>query len=232
MLKTVLRWAHEEPSRPSQLFVEVDASEERLKDFLADFGFSHVGHKPGKPTEEVWLKSLDPPIGSALGGLQHHMAYGPPAVRAGQPIYVIPVIPKWYEDLFPDAEIHGLTGAILLAGTDPDPKPHGNAIRKAYLCHSQTKHIPSGATLLFYRSRGKIPGDSAVLAVGVAEMSHKSNDPFETIELSFKRTVYSASDVSDLHRDGKSVLTILFRHDRFLRPPLGHCPYSGRIMSC
>lgn len=219
LLKTVLRWASGEPSRPSDVFVEVDASQERLQDFLMDFGFIQVGRKRGQPDEQVWLKSIDPPLGSTLGGLEHHIAYGPPAIRAGQAIYVIPIIPKWYEDLFPDAEIHGLSGAVPLPGTDPEPKAHGNAIRKAYLCRSQTKEIPAGATLLFYRSQGGVKGDGAVVAVGVAEKSHKSSDPLQTIELSFKRTVYSQSDVADLHMDGKGVLTILFRHDRFIDAP-------------
>jgi hypothetical protein len=220
LLKTVLRWAYEEPGRPSEMFVEVDRSQGRLQDFLSDFGFSMVTTKTGKPDEQVWLKVLDPPAGSALHGLEHHIAYGPPSLRAGQPIYVIPIIPKWYEDLFPDAEIHGwLSGAMPLTGTDPEPKAHGNAIRKAYLCRSQTRHIPPGSTLLFYRSQGGVKGDSAVLAVGVAEKSHRSADPLETIELSFKRTVYSEADVAGLHKDGKSVLTILFRHDRFIDTP-------------
>lgn len=62
-------------------------------------------------------------------------------------------------------------------------------------------------------------GDGAVVAVGVAERSRRSEDPIETIELSFKRTVYSANDVAGLHEDGAPVLTILFRHDRFVVPP-------------
>ncbi|KJL45763.1 hypothetical protein [Microbacterium trichothecenolyticum] len=218
LLKAVLRWAHEEPGRPSEIFVEVNASKDRLHDFLADFGFTEVATKHGNPDEQVWLKVLDPPPGAALDGLEHHVAYGPPALRAGQPIFVIPIIPKWYEDLFPDAEVLGPSGAVPLAWTDPDPKAHGNAIRKAYLCHSPTKNIPSGSTLLFYRSQGGVKGDGAIVAVGVAEQSLRSGDPIETIGLSFKRTVYSEADVADLHKDGKEVLTILFRHDRFVVP--------------
>lgn len=218
LLKTVLRWAHEEPSRPSDLFVEVKDDQTRMRDFLTEFGFEMVATKAGQADEEVWLKTLDPPAGSKLGGLEHHIRYGPPALRAGQPIYVIPIIPKWYEDLFPDAEIHGPSGALPLPGTDPEPKAHGNALRKAYLCRSQTKYIEPGSTLLFYRSQGGVKGDSAIVAVGVAERSHKSADPMQTIEMSFKRTVYSEADVAALHHDGKAVLTILFRHDRFVDP--------------
>jgi GNAT superfamily N-acetyltransferase len=218
LLKTVLRWAKEEPGRPAEMFVEVDTVHDHLHHFLGDFGFTKVTHKVGQPDEQVWLKVLDPPAGSDLSALEHHVAYGPPAVRAGAPIYVIPIIPKWYEDLFPDADSLGPSGTMPLFGTDPEPKAHGNAIRKAYLCKSPTNSVPEGSTLLFYRSQGQVAGDGAVVAVGVAERSHKSTDPRETIELSFKRTVYLVSDVADLHQDGKGVLTILFRHDRFINP--------------
>ncbi|WP_083428693.1 hypothetical protein [Microbacterium sp. AR7-10] len=220
LLKAVLRWAANEYGRPSDMFVEVDASQDRLQEFLTDFGFIQVGVKDqNHPDEQVWLKTLDPPAGSDLEGLPHHIAYGPEAIRAGQPIFVIPIIPKWYEDLFPDAEVFGPSGAVPISGADPEPKAHGNAIKKAYLCRSPTNHIPPGSTLLFYRSQGGLKGDGAVVALGVAERSHKSQDPIETIELSFKRTVYSEEDVADLHNDGSAVLTILFRHDRFIVPP-------------
>ncbi|MFJ4175392.1 hypothetical protein [Microbacterium sp. NPDC089696] len=219
MLKAVLRWAASEPGRPSELFVEVDAAKVRMVEFLRDFGFAFVTLKPGKPDEHVYLKSLDPQAGQALGGLEHHVAYGPPAIRTDQPVFIIPITPQWYEDLFPDATVIGASGVAVIPGTVASTKAHGNAIRKAYLCHSPTKSIPAGSTLLFYRSQGKKRGDGAIVAVGVAEMSSRSADPVETIELSFKRTVYSADDVAGLHQDGKAVLTILFRHDRFLVPP-------------
>lgn len=219
LLKVVLRWAHEEPGRPNVLFVEVNANIDRLHEFLTDFGFTKVATKYGDPDEQVWLKALDPPSGSDLSGLAHHVAFGPPALRGGQPIFVIPIIPDWYEDLFPDADFLGPSGQVPLFGTNPDPKAHGNAIRKAYLCRSPTKDIPQGATLLFYRSQGGVKGDGAVVAVGVAERSLRTGNPIETIELSFKRTVYSESDVAELHKRGREVLTILFRHDRFIVPP-------------
>ena len=219
LLKAVLRWAAEEPGRPGVMFVEVNSRQERLIEFLGDFGFQNVAVKDSDPDEQVWLKELDPPSATPLTGLDFHVRYGPPAIRAGDPIFVIPITPQWYDDLFPDATAIGATGATMLADTFTTPKAHGNAIRKAYLCRSPTKEIPAGSTLLFYRSQGGVSGDGAVVAVGVAERSHRSDDPIETIELSFKRTVYSASDVAGMHQDGKAVLTILFRHDRFIEPP-------------
>jgi hypothetical protein len=232
MLKAVLRWADSEPGRPSDLFVEVDAKLERLIEFLIDFGFSHVASKPGKPDEHIYLKVLDPPADSDLDGLAHHIAYGPPAVRGDQPMFVIPITPEWYEDLFPDATVIGTSGSMMLADTFTTPKAHGNAIRKAYLCRSPTAVIPPGSTLLFYRSQGKLRGDGAVVAIGVAERSHRSDDPVETIELSFKRTVYSSNEVAALHRNNRAVLTILFRHDRFVVPPWSlHELVSNKVVS-
>lgn len=232
MLKAVLRWAASEPGRPSELFVEVNAKQERLIEFLIDFGFSYVASKSGGIDEHVYLKELDPPVDSDLGGLAHHITYGPPAVRGDQPIFVIPITPDWYEDLFPDATVVGTSGSMMLADTFTTPKAHGNAIRKAYLCRSPTKVIPAGSTLLFYRSQGKLKNDGAVVAVGVAERSHRSDNPIETIELSFKRTVYSSDEVARLHQNNQSVLTILFRHDRFIVPPWSlHELVSNRVIT-
>lgn len=219
MLKAVLRWAADEPDRPSEIFVEVHLRQERLIEFMSDFGFSDVGSKPGQPDERIYLKTLDPPAASALPGLDHHVAFGPPAVSAGQPIFVIPITPQWFEDLFPDATATGAFGSVMLADTFSTPKAHGNAIRKAYLCRSPTSNIPVGSTILFYRSQGSTQGNGAVVAVGVAERSLRSGNPMETIEVSFKRTVYSSDEVAELHKDGRPVLTVLFRHDRFLEPP-------------
>ncbi|PPG79665.1 N-acetyltransferase [Rathayibacter sp. AY1B4] len=219
LLKAVFRWAATEPGRPGDMFVEVNTRQERLLEFLTDFGFAYVTDKGSDPDEQIWLKHLDPPTVSQLNGLDFHIAYGPPAIQPGNPIFVIPITPQWYDDLFPDATVVGTMGATMLADTFLTPKAHGNAIRKAYLCRSPTKEIPPGSTLLFYRSQGGVRGDGSIVAVGVAERSHRSADPIATIELSFKRTVYSAAEVAAMHQDGRAVLTILFRQDRFIEQP-------------
>ncbi|MER7798415.1 hypothetical protein [Microbacterium sp. NPDC096154] len=174
LLKAALRWAAAEPGAPSEMFVEVKDKQDRLVEFLGDFGFERASDKA--EDEGIYLKALRPGKPTAsLDGLSHHIAYGPPAIRAGQPIFVIPITPQWYEDLFPDATYVSPSRTVL-PGTFTSPKAHGNAIRKAYLCHSPTKRIPPGATLLFYRSQGNVPGDGAVVAVGVAERSLRSDD--------------------------------------------------------
>jgi len=115
MLKAVMRWAAEEPGRPGEMFVEVMNAQERLIGFLADFGFERIGNKSAD--ELIFSKQLDPAAGSELDGLSHHIAFGPPAIRAGQPTYVIPITPEWYGDLFPDTTYVGASGAVVLPGT-------------------------------------------------------------------------------------------------------------------
>lgn len=217
LLKAVFRWAAREPGRPSEIFVEVKDKKDRLTDFLPEFGFVEHGRKSGD--EGIYLKTLDPDAGALnLNGLDFHIRYGTPALKAGQSIFVIPITPEWYDGLFPDAQLIGASGGMVLPGLSTDSRAHGNAIRKAYLCRGQINSIPSGALLLFYRSQGSNPRDGAVSAVGVAERSHKGTDAAETAAFSFKRTVYSTDEIDGLHAGGRKVLTILFRHDRFVSP--------------
>lgn len=85
LLKAVLRWAAEEPGRPRDMFIEVNSRQDRLIDFLSDFGFVHVAAKESDPNEQIWVKELDPPATSPLHGLDFHIRYGPlrssPATR-------------------------------------------------------------------------------------------------------------------------------------------------------
>lgn len=215
LLKAVLRWAENEPGRPSDIFVEVKDKKDRLTDFLPEFGFSAVARKTDD--EGIYLKRLDPAEEDG-DGLQFHVKYGPPAIKAGQPVYVIPITPSWYDGLFPDAEVLGASGSMPFPGLSTNTRAHGNAIRKAYLCRAPQASIPPGALLLFYRSQGLAKGDGAVCAIGVAERSSKGKNPTETATLSFKRTVYSPEEIEGLHEGGRAVLTILFRHDRFVVP--------------
>lgn len=224
LLKTVLRWAAKEPNRPSDMFVEALKKKLPLIDFLEEFGFTHVNDK--SPSEAVYLKTLDPDPNLSLGGLDYHRQYGPPAVKRGEPIYIIPIQPHYFESLFPDAPLEEWDGMLPIENTNQPLTAHGNAIRKAYLCHAKVKSIPPGSTLLFYHSSRKKNGPSqskaseqAIVAVGVAEKTYRTSNPSETARLTLKRTVFSQEELENLHRQEKPVLTILFRHDRFPSTP-------------
>lgn len=219
LLKTVLVWAHKEPNHPSELFVEVKDNKAHLIDFLQDFGFARMTQK--SPGESIYIKRLTPDSTTDLSSLDYHRKYGPPAIKIDAPIYIVPIKPHFFLSLFPDMPSEDWHQEQPLFAL---PSPHGNAIRKAYLCNSRIKSIPPGATLLFYQSGGSRNtnaarnSERAVVAIGVAESSHRSNNPEETARLAFKRTVFSKIEVDQLHEKGE-VLTILFRHDRFPESP-------------
>jgi GNAT superfamily N-acetyltransferase len=215
LLKTVLAWAHE--MRVESMFVTVikDDEKEQLVRFLEMFGFVDLGLLPGSQKEWAFEKTLVPPSAVAIGHLEHHVLYGPPAVAPGSPIYVIPIQPNWYAGLFPDSPsmdtaLPGMSGIEI--------GPFGNAIRKAYLSNAKIKDLPPGATVLFYRSAPKQSGrryaTGAVAAIGVVETTLRSSDPAEVLELVGRRTVYSADQVASMCESG--VIAVLFRQDRFL----------------
>lgn len=217
LLGTVLAWAHDQPDVRS-LFVEVQPKQESLVRFLQQFGFSRVSMPPRSNGDETWFKRLVPTEEHGLEALEFHRAFGPPAVHPDAPIFVVPVLPKWSVGLFPDAPALDAQGGAML-GDVAEATPFGNAIRKAYLCHSQTRALPEGATVLFYRSAGDRV-TSAVIAVGVVELSLRTRSAERILSFVGRRTVYSAGDVARLCEGGsREVLALLFRHDHYVDDP-------------
>lgn len=222
LLKTVLNWAHRH--RVDKLFVTVldDESKQPLLHFLDAFGFVHIGSTAKNEHELILMKHFFEDNLESHSPLEYHVLHGPPAILGTAPIYVVPIIPQWYEGLFPDAPSVGPHGQTTLGGLPVDSKPFGNALRKAYLSNANTKGLPPGSTLLFYRSAG--PGGGGVVqAVGVVEAAARSSSPEWIVSFVGRRTVYNANEVARLCEDDKGrpqeVLAIRFRQDRFVEPP-------------
>lgn len=200
--------------RQDALWLTVFSKHTELIALIEAFGFQHRDDRAG---ERRYVKRLVPPAGARdqMTPLQFHVAFGPPAliIEEGQ-TFITPIQPAFHASLFPDAPGEQMT---LLA-----PRPHGNALRKAYLCRANIRSIRPGATLLFYRS-----GDlQAVTTVGVLESSLVATDPDEILEFVGTRTVYSADAVASMASQG-SVLALLFRQDRFLEPPIALAELMG-----
>jgi hypothetical protein len=98
----------------------------------------------------------------------------------------------------------------------PGLTDHGNAIRKAYLCHSPSRQLQAGDVVLFFRTHQ----DQQVRAVGTVEQTLVSADPVRILEFTGRRTVYTPAEVDGLCRQAE-VLAIRFRLDRVLDTPLG-----------
>lgn len=189
------------------LWVTVYPKQEALIALIESFGFFHHDDHAG---ERRYAKRLTPLDGDRerLSPLEFHTTFGPPALAmTPDQTFIIPIEPTFHNSLFPDAPLQQLS---LMS-----PRPHGNALRKAYLCHANIRTAEPGATLLFYRSHDQ----HAVTTVGVLEQSLVSNDAAEILGFVGSRTVYSSEEVGKMAARG-SVLAFLFRQDRFLEPPI------------
>jgi L-amino acid N-acyltransferase YncA len=205
LLKAVFE--HAEARQHHALYVEVFAKHSTLVDLLSSFGFTeHASRTPRG--ELVLVKHQRPAPGVQLPPpLDFATRYGPRALMlSGASGYVIPIQPRYHRLLFPDAERQ--------LGFAHPLHPFGNALRKAYLCHSPIRRIAPGSYLLFYRSKDA----RAATVLGVAEDTFVSNRADDIARFVGKRTVYSQDDIQELAR-GREVLAILFRQSRLLDPP-------------
>lgn len=216
LLKAILMDAAE--SSTATLYVEVLPSHPEVVGFLENFGFLDTGHR-NERGEHVLAKFLRPAGGEAddnLSDLEFHIRYGPPALRCAQQMFVVPIEPRWHDQLFPEQAPERRSQQLELFSTGtPVTQPWGNALRKAYLCNSPTKRIQPGDVLLFYRSTDR----QSISAIGIVEETLRSVDPDEIVKFVGRRTVYSLQEIADMARSVRGVLSIRFRQDRFQEPP-------------
>jgi GNAT superfamily N-acetyltransferase len=215
LLKSLFAAAHERGA--ASMYVEVLPRHEGLVDLLRTFGFA-ISEFQTERGELVMVKHLHAPAGAKpLPALEHHIAYGPPAIAGSGNVFVIPILPVWHRQLFPDApdEQPRYEQLELLTAPQVITHPWGNALRKAYLSNSPSNQISAGDTLLFYRSHGS----ATVTAVGTVEETLRSRNPVEVMAFVGRRTVYTPSEIEQMCRSVRGVLAILFRQDRFIDPP-------------
>ena len=185
-----------------QIYIEALSHHSRLVLLFERFGFSDCGQQTDRG-ETVLYKDRRPATSdNLLDPLEYHRRFGPPAVLV-RDAFVVPIQPRWHNELFPEAQQQG-----ELFG----PSTPGNAILKAYLSRSAIRKITRGALVMFYRSEDV----RAVTAIGVVDGLLSSNDPAAIRRYVGKRTVYTDGDIQGFCADGRNVLAILFRHDRIL----------------
>lgn len=200
LLKSVLDYAAGEGH--DRIYVEIYPHHDRLVPLLERFGFVDCGARTDRG-EAVLCKDRRPEAADALlDPLEYHRRFGPPALLVRN-AFIVPIRPRWHDALFPESRSH----PELFA-----PPAPGNAMLKAYLSRSNIQKVTRGALILFYRSRDR----RAVTAAGVVDDVLRSSDPVEIRRFVGLRTVYSDAEVAELCAGQRSVLAILFRHDRSL----------------
>jgi rRNA-processing protein FCF1 len=207
LLKAVLQ--SQRDHRVRSAYVEVWDSHQQLIDFLGAFGYLDGGSST--KGERVLVKTYHPRDGT-LSALDYHIRYGPPAVSMTSGVFVIPIIERWHDQLFPECIPD--VDQLPLPGFSVSTRPWGNALRKAYLCNSPSQQLEPGDAILFYRS-----GLQAVSVVGVVVRTVRTSSSDEVLNLVGGRTVYGASDIRELASHRFGVLVILFRRDRVIDPP-------------
>jgi len=177
--------------------------EDPLVDLISHYGFVKVAiNSRGEDiyTKELIidkekLKSLSP---MDITRQFYPIFYDGPNVKK----FAVPIYPQFHDMLFTD-----------YAGRVPTPEEHsgellteGNAITKAYLCHSQIRKIKSGDLLLFYRTSPS----QVITSIGVVESVYPGMyNSDEIMNLVAKRTVFSKEEIDGMR---KPLLIILFRH--------------------
>ncbi|KGN77450.1 hypothetical protein HW49_10565 [Porphyromonadaceae bacterium COT-184 OH4590] len=117
--------------------------------------------------------------------------------------YIIPIQPKFHEDLFPD--LSNLKGSLFEQDQNLFSS-QGNTIKKAYLCYAKIKAINSGDIVLFYRSKDR----RSIQCMGIVEQVLLSERIEEVFPLIAKRTVYNIDDIRTILK--QKTLVILFRY--------------------
>lgn len=207
----MLLWAvfeHARQNHHDTAFVEVFDDRLEVVDLFRSFGFERHG-TTNRPGEMIMAKRLTPHASDAdLEPLAYNVALGPGALRPDR-YFLVPIVPIWHSNLFPVVNESGQLPLI------EELTVQGNAIRKAYVCHSQSNQLEPGATLLFLRTHV----DQKVLVVGVVEETLRSGDPAEVLTFTGQRTVYTPGEINEMC-EKRPVLAIRFRLDRVLDTPL------------
>ena len=197
--------------------------QETLVGLCEEYGFYNLGKYKG---DDVYIKpmKLQNDIEDSLLSLIRYYPFFKDSDSVAK--YIVPIQPKFHDDLFPD--LSSLKGSLF----EKDQtlcSCQGNTIKKAYLCHSNTKTIKRGDIVLFYRSGDRM----SIQCMGIVESTLCSNDINEVWPLIAKRTVYEYSMVESILQ--KDTLVILFRYIELRksvsREELKQCGITGNIQS-
>jgi predicted RNA-binding protein with PUA-like domain len=210
LLKVLFDYA--EANGYEYLYLTAKPDKEHLVDWLSEFGFENAGATPrGDELRLVKRRHFTRVDLDEHDTYEFHVKFGPPGAKwDGIPAFIVPIIPRFQERLFPETPNQQ---ASLFSGHEA----HGNGLRKAYLCRSTIRSIRRGDLLYFYRSQQ----NQGVTAVGVVEDVQAMSDPKAIVTFVGKRTLYSYEEVVAMAGDGgREVLAINFRQAKVLTSPI------------
>ncbi len=189
-----------------------------LVDLISEYGFENVSTL-NQSGEKVFLKKLVYESKTEYINANEMSKKYYPSYCDGKNVnkFIVPILPEWHKKLFTEYKskqkkgrqptLDEFAGRFII---------EGNAIKKAYVCHSNIKKISSGDIILFYRSQD----ESAVTSLGVVEKALNGiQNKEEIIRYIAKRSVYPIAEIEYFAK--KPVLVILFTWHFHLPNPLG-----------
>ena len=205
LLYSAFKFAHE--NNLSYVYLHARGKEhELLVSLCEEYGFIRDGRYQG---DDVLIKDMNKPNESTLSALQYSIKHYPYfKVDQDTSCYVIPIIPRYHETLFPD--ISDTSRELFRDHSEMYSTP-SHTIKKAYVCHANIRKIKAGDIVLFYRSHDR----RNIQVIGIVEQSVVSKDKEKIIALTSKRTVFTEDELSSFSQ--KNCLIILFRLQQILK---------------
>lgn len=183
---------------------------DRLVELISEYGFRKVATRKGERDDEgIFVKEFfTTNKEDNLSPLEIAKRYYPCFDdRDHVKKFIIPIRPEFHDRLFTDH----LSRQMKLQDFENEFIVEGNTIKKAYLCHSNSRKIGCGDVILFYRSHDS----KTITAVGVVESVHFGlTDPEKIHEIVRKRTVYKKEEIRKLAE--KETTVIRFMHQIYL----------------
>lgn len=194
-IKIMIRYA--EKKEIGIIYVTIFPKQEHLISLLSEYGFKFYTNKITKNAkgqvlkENVYVKDMN------------EANYFPNIQYINQRIFLVPIKPEFNKLLFPESEINPQLTIDDLGGDISS----ANAIKKAYICNSNTKQIRAGDILFFYSTRENM----RLTAIGIVDMVCDNFENFEEIKkLVKKRTAYTEEQLKEVAK--LNSLVILFKH--------------------
>lgn len=172
--------------------------------FFENFGFERYSKVKEDTGELIFRKRMKPNIKDyeSFSPLEFDIKFGPRYFNDKQDAFLVPIIASYHDMLFPDSiKQDSLFPEFNYANS------FSNAIRKAYLCKSNSTLIKEGSILFFYKSHDV----GTIETCGIVERIERLQNTDEIVSVTGRRTVYRRGEIEKMCADKKDVLVLLFR---------------------
>lgn len=197
LLKMVLWYAQK--NAYDLAYLTAYPAQEALIALLEFYGFQKTGTK-GDAGEMIFERVFSRERFDAEAGQDNYNAgrtnyprfVSGPNVRG----FVIPILERYHDVLFPDLRNARQLDMFLDAGKGSGPKRPGNTIRKVYICKSPSNLGDAGSVLFFYKSKSANPPSQSLTAVGILESVSFATSTKQLMQLTGGRSVYSEAELT------------------------------------